>query len=196
MDFSASRKSRLSPPQLQAQLSRLTERTQHSPLKVTLLSKGASLAAGFEDRRPVPHACVSQMALSPGRVRGKCPDAARQHHQRAEKTWQQDVDRLLSVPLVWFFLGPTTGTQRTCSTVPGRSAALDVCVASPDAAAAAWGDAAQAAFDRKLSNWRQEIPDLRNQHIHYRTLVWTADGRPTPARHPNTAVCSRHRIQP
>ena len=39
--------------------------------------------------------------------------------------------------------------------VPGRSAALDVCVASP-IAAAAQGDAAQAAFDRKLPNYRQE----------------------------------------
>ena len=60
------------------------------------------------------------------------------------------------------------------SAVPGRSAALDVCVASPDAAAAR-GDAAQAAFDR------HEIPDLRNQGIHCQPLVWTADGRPHPA---------------
>ena len=43
------------------------------------------------------------------------------------------------------------------------------------------GGAAQAAFDRKLSHYREEIPDLRNQGIHYRTLVWTADGRPHPA---------------
>ena len=64
--------------------------------------------------------------------------------------------------------------------VPGRSAALDVCVASSNAAAAR-GDAAQAAFHRKLSAYRQEIPDLRNQGIHYRPLVWTADGRARPA---------------
>ena len=53
----------------------------------------------------------------------------------------------------------------TTTAVPGRSAALDVCVASSNAAAAR-GDAAQAAYDRKLSSYRQEIPDLRNQGIH------------------------------
>ena len=42
----------------------------------------------------------------------KCPDAARLHDQRAEKTWQQGVDRLWSVPIVWFLLGPTTGARR------------------------------------------------------------------------------------
>ena len=68
----------------------------------------------------------------------------------------------------------------TTAAVPGRSAALDVCVAS-SIAAAARGDAVQASFDRKLSNHRNEIPDLRNQGIHYRPLVWTADGRTHPA---------------
>ena len=41
MDFSALRKSRLNAPQLQAQLSWLTDRTQLRRLKDTLLSKGA-----------------------------------------------------------------------------------------------------------------------------------------------------------
>ena len=41
MDFSAPRKSRLSAPQLQAQLSRLSDRTRFRRLKNTLLSKGA-----------------------------------------------------------------------------------------------------------------------------------------------------------
>ena len=41
MDFSAPRKSRLSGPQLRAQLSRLTDRTRLRHLKDTLLSKGA-----------------------------------------------------------------------------------------------------------------------------------------------------------
>ena len=58
--------------------------------------------------------------------------------------------------------------------LPGPTAALDVCVAS-SIAAAACGDAAQAAFDRK------KIGELRQQGIHYRPLVWTADGRPHPA---------------
>ena len=66
----------------------------------------------------------------------------------------------------------------TTAAVPGRSAALDVCVASRNAAATR-GDAAQAAFDRKLSNYRNEIPRV-TFGIHYR-LVWTADGRPQPA---------------
>ena len=41
MDFSAPRKSRLSAPQLQAQLSRSTDRIRLRRLKSTLLSKGA-----------------------------------------------------------------------------------------------------------------------------------------------------------
>ena len=75
----------------------------------------------------------------------------------------------------------------TPAAVPGRSAALDVCVASPNAATAR-GDAARAVFDRQLSLYR-------HQGILYRLLVWTADGRPHPAV-TRTAVCSGHRIQP
>ena len=66
------------------------------------------------------------------------------------------------------------------TTVPGRSAAWDVRVAS-SIAAAARGDAAQAAFDRKLSDYRKEIVELRQQGIQDLSLVWTADGRPHPA---------------
>ena len=55
-----------------------------------------------------------------------------------------------------------------------------MCVVSSNAAAAR-GDAAQASFDRKLSHYRNEISELRNQGIHYRPLVWTADGRQHPA---------------
>ena len=43
------------------------------------------------------------------------------------------------------------------------------------------GDAAPATFDRNLSHYRDEISDLRNQGIHGRPVVWTADGRPHPA---------------
>ena len=71
----------------------------------------------------------------------------------------------------------------TAAAVPGRSAALDVCVAFPKAAAR--GGAAQAACDRKLFNYRHEIPDLRNQDIVDR-----------PPRHSNFAACSGHRVQP
>ena len=68
----------------------------------------------------------------------------------------------------------------TNAAVPGRSAALDVCIASPNAAGAA-GDAAEAAFKRKLRRYRREIPQLAAAGIVYRPLVWTAAGRPHPA---------------
>ena len=48
-------------------------------------------------------------------------------------------------------------------------------------AAAARGDAAWAAFERKLTHYRNELGELRQQIIHHRPLVWTADGRPHPA---------------
>ena len=81
--------------------------------------------------------------------------------------------------------GLTTQTSRpadilTSAAVPGRSAALDVCVASPNAAAAQ-GDAAEAAFTRKLRRYRTEIAELRRAGIVFRPLVWTADGQPYPA---------------
>ena len=75
----------------------------------------------------------------------------------------------------------------TTAAVPGRSAALHVCVAS-SIAAAARGDAAQATFDRKLSQYRNEMGELRQQRTHYppscvdggrtavtRTLQYVAD---------------------
>ena len=76
--------------------------------------------------------------------------------------------------------GPTETQSRpadlfTTAAVPGRSAALDVCAASSKAAAAR-GDAAQAAFGRKTSHCIREIPNLRAQGIVY--------------RHPNPPICS------
>ena len=53
----------------------------------------------------------------------------------------------------------------TAAAVTGRSAALGVCVAS-SIAAAARGDAAQAAFDRKLTHYRDELGELRQQNIY------------------------------
>ena len=90
MDFSAPRKSWLSAPQLQAQLSRLTHRTRLRRLKNTLLSKGAcQQVTKIED---LCHAQVShKWLLPPGRMRGKCPDAERLHYERAEKTRQQTL---------------------------------------------------------------------------------------------------------
>ena len=68
----------------------------------------------------------------------------------------------------------------TTAAVPGRSAALDVCIASPNAAAAQ-GDAAESAFRRKLRHYRHVIPELARAGITFRPLIWTADGRPHPA---------------
>ena len=48
----------------------------------------------------------------------------------------------------------------TTAAVTGRNAVLDVCVPS-SIAAAARSDAAHAAFNRKLSHYRNEIGDLR-----------------------------------
>ena len=43
---------------------------------------------------------------------GKCPDAARLHHQSAEKTRKHGVDRIRRVPTVRLLLGLTAGTRR------------------------------------------------------------------------------------
>ena len=68
----------------------------------------------------------------------------------------------------------------TTAAVPGRSAALDVRVASPNASIAA-GDVAEAAFRRKLRRYRREIPELAAAGIAFRPMVWTTNGRPHPA---------------
>ena len=57
---------------------------------------------------------------------------------------------------------------------------MDVCVGSPHASCAA-GDAAEAAFQRKLRRYRVEIPQLAAAGIVFRPLVWTSTGRPHPA---------------
>ena len=58
-------------------------------------------------------------------------------------------------------------TSRCC---PWTRRALDVCVASSNATAAL-EDAAQAAFDRKLSHYRHQIRDLRGQGSS--TALWS-----------------------
>ena len=68
----------------------------------------------------------------------------------------------------------------TTAAVPGRGAALDICIASPNAAIA-MGDAAEAAFRRKLHHYRAIIPQLTQAGLAFRPLVWTADGRPHAA---------------
>jgi hypothetical protein len=68
----------------------------------------------------------------------------------------------------------------TTAAVPGRSAALDVCIASPDAGAAGT-NAVEAAFKRKLDHYRNVIPQLHAAGIAFRPLIWSSDGRPHPA---------------
>ncbi len=82
-------------------------------------------------------------------------------------------------------VGLTSTSERpadilTSAAVPGRSAALDVCVASPNSASAR-GDAAAAAFRRKLRRYRQAIRELSRAGIAFRPMIWTADARPHPA---------------
>ena len=55
-----------------------------------------------------------------------------------------------------------------------------MCAWPPHIAAAARGDAAQAAFDHKHSYYRNEMVELRQQGIHCRPLFRTADGPPHP----------------
>ena len=57
---------------------RLSDRTRNSRPKNTLLQR--CVAANDENPRRVPHVRPRQMALPLGRMCGKCPDAARQHH--------------------------------------------------------------------------------------------------------------------
>ena len=70
----------------------------------------------------------------------------------------------------------------TLAAVPGRSAALDICVTSPNAASAR-GDAATSAFQRKLARYKRTgtIAELGRAGIAFKPMIWTADGRPHPA---------------
>ena len=91
----------------------------------------------------------------------------------------------------------------TTGAVPGRSAALDVCVASSNAAAAR-GDAAQAAFDRKISQCRRRIPVLfvrgsftapwcRQQTVAPSSLQYAADIAACRDGHQMSAKALQHR---
>lgn len=68
----------------------------------------------------------------------------------------------------------------TNAVVPACSAAMDVCIASPNAAVAQ-GDVAESVFRRKLRHYGNVIPELRQAGIVFRPLTCTADGRPHPA---------------
>ena len=71
----------------------------------------------------------------------------------------------------------------TSAALPGRLAALDIGITSPDAAAAG-DDCCQAMYDRKRHDYRQHLQELEAQDITYRPMVWSAWGR----AHPETVV--------
>ena len=225
MDFSAPRKGQLSAPQLQAQLSRLTDRTRLRRLKDTLLSKGAwQQVTRIEDlcHAQVSHRWLFHLETFAGSVLAPHDYITNVQERLGNRLWEGDEQ----CRCCGSFLDPQLEHAETCSTaeatwghyacvhavvcgmkladlgitteprgltasqsrpadilttaaVPRRSAALDWCVAS-SVAATARGDAAQAAYDRKLTHYRSEIGELRQQNIHHRPLVWTADGRPYP----------------
>ena len=66
-------------------------------------------------------------ALPPGRVRGKCPDAARLHYQRPEKTRQQSLGGRWPVPFLCLLSGSTAGTRRNLQHRRSHAGALRVC---------------------------------------------------------------------
>ena len=94
MDFSAPPKSRLSAPQIQLQLSRLTDRTRLRRLKSTLLSKGA-----WQQARMSPTSGSTTWT----RVRNV-------QKRLGNRAWPGFGER---VPLVWLLPGPTIGTLRS-----------------------------------------------------------------------------------
>ena len=73
----------------------------------------------------------------------------------------------------------------TTAAVPRRSAALDVCVAST-IAAAAQGDAAQGAFDRKLTHYRNEIGPISTHRFQSERAAFVGEvTSQMEARNPN-----------
>ena len=69
--------------------------------------------------------------------------------------------------------------KTTTTTLLGRLAALDVGVASPDAAGAGV-DSTVSMYERKRAVYAEHFPVLRNQGIQYAPVVWSAYGRPHP----------------
>ena len=220
MDFSALRKSRLSAPQLQAQLSRLTDRTRLRRLKDALLSKSAwQQVARIEDlcQDQVSHKWLYHLDACAGSGLSPRDCSTNVQKRLGNRLWVGgDQCRCCGS-----FLDPQLEHAETCSTAeatrahyacvhavvcgrhwqtqalprnPGDSQlrAPDACEAS-SIAAAVRGDAAQAAFDRNLTHYRNELGELRMQNIHYRPLV--RGPAAASGRHSNASVRGKHRLQ-
>ena len=68
----------------------------------------------------------------------------------------------------------------TSAALPGRMAALDIGVTSPDAAGAGDG-CCDAMYNRKRADYAAHLPDLEVRvGIAYRPMVWSAFGRAHP----------------
>ena len=91
-------------------------------------SSPKGLAASDKNRRLVPHAGLPQMALPLRHICGKCPDAARLHHQRAEETRQQTLGGWWAVSMLRLLPRPTVGARRSLQ--HSRSYARTLCVRS------------------------------------------------------------------
>ena len=184
MDFSAPRKSRLNAPQLQPQLSRLPKRLSKQVTRIEDLC-----------HTQVSHTWLYHLDACAGSVLTPNDYIANVQKRLGNRLWEGGGQCRCcgAEPGITTELRGFTASQSrppdifTTAAVPGRSATLDVCVAS-SIAAAARRDAAQAAFDRKLLHYRNEIGDLRQHGIHNRPLVRTTDRRPHPASSRNTAV--------
>ena len=141
------------------------------------------LGARMYEREAQCRLCGSP--LDPGLVHADCcdPAGATRGHYAVVRALVRGL-KLADPTTTTEPRGLTTTQSRpadilTNAAVPGRSAALDVCVAAPSASRAA-GDAAEAAFRRKLRRYRREIPQLAAAGIVFRPMVWTANGRPHP----------------
>ena len=111
MDFSAPRKSRLSAPQLQAQLSRLTDRTRLRLPKDTLLSKGArQQVTRIEDlcHTQVSHKLLYHLDACAGSV--LTPHDYITNVQK--KSRQQTLDRWWAVSMLRLLSGSSVGACR------------------------------------------------------------------------------------
>jgi hypothetical protein len=71
----------------------------------------------------------------------------------------------------------------TSAALPGRLAALDIGITSPDATGAG-GDCCEAMHRRKLGTYRPHFAELQEGGVVYKPLVWSAFGR----AHPETTV--------
>ena len=142
------------------------------------------LGARLHEREAACRLCGAH--LDPGLVHADCCDraGATRGHYAVVRALVRGL-RLADPATTTEPRGLTTMQSRpadilTAAALPGRSAALDVCVAAPSGSRAA-GDAAEAAFRRKLRRYRREIPELAAAGIAFRPLVWTCNGRPHPA---------------